>query len=111
MIGVADAIIPLTTPDTLEIRILDSDMPASDIDRAVQAHNEAWGDFFQINELQMRSRFGCGELFLGLYKNEALVGFLETMSHNVDIPKNIFDKNPGLETALKIAKYASDKLS
>ena len=101
----------LIIPSDLEIRILDSGIPDSDISNCVAAHNAEWKRFFVLTPRLMRQRLNSGELFLGGYKQGSLVTYLETQSHYMEIPDMPANPDqPDIETARRIANFVSVQL-
>ncbi len=97
-------------PSGLEIALLDNSIPESDVLQCVRAHNSEWRSFFELTPRLMRQRLSSGELFPGIYKEDSLVGYLETMSHFVEIPDFPDSNSSGIETALQAARNASEKI-
>ena len=88
--------------------MLDNTLPDSNVISCVVAHNSEWISFFELTPELMRQRLKSGELFLGVYKQGSLVGYLETMSHHVEIPN--MPVNLGkldAETVIELAYYVS----
>lgn len=101
----------VVTPSNLELKILDTTTPYSDILSCVEAHNSEWKSFFELTPQIMEQRLRSGELFLGGYKQGTLVAYLETQSHYVEIPEMPANPDePDDKRALRIANFVSKQL-
>lgn len=101
----------IITPSGLELKVLDTAIPYSDISSCVGAHNPEWEKFFELTPQIKKQRLHSGELSLGGYEQGTLVTYLETQSHYVEIPDMPANPDePEVERARRIANFVSGQL-